>query len=144
MKADAPRIVIVDDDLDFLDSQRRVLAGKGYAVTCFLEAAEAVERLPQMKPDLLITDLMMKTLDAGFALARQLSEAPALRDLPVIIVTAIASRRGFDLSPAGAEDLASMHADAFLEKPVAPATLLATVERLLAGRPRGPQAPRKE
>lgn len=73
---------------------------------------------------------MMKALDSGFTLAREVkSRWPRV---PVILVTAAASQRGFDFSPRGSEDLAAMNADAFFDKPVAPDKLIAKVRDLLA------------
>jgi CheY-like chemotaxis protein len=58
---------------------------------------------------------------------------PRLRRLPVVIVTAAASRAGFSFHPRTPEDLEAMHADAFFDKPVAPDELIAKVEELLEG-----------
>jgi CheY-like chemotaxis protein len=73
---------------------------------------------------------MMKALDSGFTLAREVKSRWAR--VPVILVTAAASQRGFDFSPRGSEDLAAMNADAFFDKPVAPDQLIAKVRDLLA------------
>ena len=49
----------------------------------------------------------------------------------MIIVSAVASQKGFDFQPRTAADLAAMGADAFFDKPVAPQVLLAKVKELL-------------
>jgi CheY-like chemotaxis protein len=126
-----PLIVLVDDDWDFLDVQRTILEEKGYRVACVSDPDDALASMSEERPDLVITDLMMRTLDAGFVLCRKIKENPRFSTIPVIIVTAIKSQRGFDFSPSLAGDLATMRADAYFEKPVAPEALLAKVAELL-------------
>jgi CheY-like chemotaxis protein len=125
-----PRLILlVDDDRDFLEQNRGVLAAAGYRVSCFSDPQEALQAAGREPPDLVISDLMMKALDSGFSLAREVkSRFPGV---PVILVTAAASQRGFDFSPRGSEDLAAMNAEAFFDKPVAPERLIAKVRDLL-------------
>jgi CheY-like chemotaxis protein len=134
MSHNSPFIVLVDDDADFLVTQQHVLASQGYRVQGFTDPREALETIGAQKPELVITDLMMKDLDSGFAFARLIKQDARLRDVAVIILTGISSRLGYDLRPQGGQDLAAMSADAFLEKPVAPATLLARVADVLKRR----------
>jgi two-component system alkaline phosphatase synthesis response regulator PhoP len=123
-------ILLVDDDRDFLEQNRGVLAAAGYRVSCFSDPQEALRAAEGERPDLVISDLMMKALDSGFSLARELKSRWA--GIPVILVTAAASQRGFNFSPRGREDLAAMNAEAFFDKPVDPAALIAKVKELLA------------
>ncbi|MGA2481006.1 MAG: hypothetical protein ABSG63_19860, partial [Spirochaetia bacterium] len=79
-----------------------------------------------------VTDLMMSALDSGFTLARALKNDPRLAGIPVIIVSAVSSQKGFDFHPRTAEELEAMGAVAFFDKPVAPLALLSKVKELLA------------
>ena len=79
----------------------------------------------------MITDLMMKSLDSGFSLARKIKSDPGFTDLPVIIVTAVASQRGFDFNPQNREEQEVMGCDAYFDKPVTPDLLIAKVKELL-------------
>jgi CheY-like chemotaxis protein len=133
----APLILLVDDDPDFLEMTRHVLEAAGYRAACVSDPAAALAAMTGEKPSLVITDLMMKSLDSGFSLARQMEADGRLGDVPVIVATAIASRLGLDFTPRSRDELAAMHADAFLEKPVLPADLLAAVRKLLAQGPEG-------
>jgi two-component system response regulator GlrR len=126
----ARTILLVDDDRDFLEMNRGVLEARGYRVRCAADSRAALAAAESERPDLVVTDLMMDRLDAGFSLARALKERYA--DLPVILVTAVSVQRGFDFRPRGQVDLAAMHADAYFDKPVEPAALTARVEELLA------------
>ena len=51
------------------------------------------------KPDLVITDLMMTSLDSGFLFARAIKEDPRYADIPVIIATSVSSALGLDFRP---------------------------------------------
>jgi len=126
----ARSILLVDDDGDFLEMNRNVLEARGYRVRCASDARAALAAAEADRPDLVVTDLMMDRLDAGFSLARSLKERFA--GLPVILVTAVAVQRGFDFRPRGEVDLAAMHADAYFDKPVDPVALTAKVGELLA------------
>jgi len=83
------------------------------------------------RPDLLILDVIFPENPAGgFDLARQIRRTPALSDLPVILLTSINQEFPMDFS---ARDIDEdwMPVQDFLEKPAAPATLLASIDRLL-------------
>ena len=127
-------IYLVDDDRDFLELEKRILAGSGCAITCFSDPQAALAALagPGELPALLVTDLMMSSLDSGFTLARTLKNDPRLAAIPVIIVSAVSSQKGFDFHPRTPQELDAMGAVAFFDKPVAPQALLAKVKELLA------------
>ena len=94
-------IFIVDDDRDFLELQERMLSSQGYRVSSFSspDAALAALRTDADLPGLLVTDLMMSALDSGFSLARAMKADPRLARIPVIVVSAVASQKGFDFRP---------------------------------------------
>ncbi len=127
----AAAILLVDDDHDFLEMTSHVLEAAGHRVVCTSDPSEALQLMATERPALVVSDLMMKALDSGFSLARTIKADGRFRGVPVILVTAIASRLGLDFTPRTPDDLAVMGADAFFEKPVAPASLLAEVQRLL-------------
>jgi CheY-like chemotaxis protein len=122
--------------VDFLDLTKHALEKAGYTVACFTDRGEALAAMGKQRPDAIITDLMMESLDAGFSFSRQIREDSRFGDVPIVMVTAASSQRGFDFRPKGSEDLAQMRVDAFLEKPVSPKSLLAKVEGLMAARKR--------
>ena len=124
-------IILVDDDPDFLAINRRVLEARGYRVLCFTDCVTAWEAMEREPPGVVVTDLMMNALDSGFSFARKIKEDPRLQDTPVVIVTAVSSRLGFDFVPRSGEELRAMNADGFFPKPLAPDLLVAKVEELL-------------
>jgi CheY-like chemotaxis protein len=125
-------IVLIDDDRDFLEINKMILENYGYTVRCFTDQQDALAAMQAEPPDLIVTDLMMNTFDAGFSLARTIKADPRLHALPVIIVSAISSQLGFNFIPHSPEDLQALHADAFLSKPVKPKILVEKIEELLA------------
>ena len=126
----AKLILLVDDDRDFLEQNRGVLESLGYRVACVTDPQSALDSMARERPDLVVSDLMMKNLDSGFSLARAIKSRWSAT--PVILVTAVASQRGFDFNPHTREDLSAMNADAFFDKPVDPAALIGKVRELLA------------
>lgn len=132
---DGTLVYLVDDDADFLELERSIFEARGCRVTAFSDPQAVMRALeaagPADRPGLVVCDLMMSALDSGFSLARAVKNDAGSRGIPVIIVSAIASQKGFDFRPRTAEDLAAMNADAFFDKPVQPQALLARAEELL-------------
>jgi CheY-like chemotaxis protein len=124
-------ILIVDDDYDFLELNRLVLERAGYRVTTAAEPRQALLLMEQEKPDLVITDLMMTTLDSGFLFARSIKEDARYADIPVIIATSVSSALGLDFRPRTDEERANMYVDAYFDKPLDRTRLLATISELL-------------
>jgi CheY-like chemotaxis protein len=125
---------VVDDDADTLEVYRRVLESVGYRVAVFVDADEALEEIRREVPALVITDLMMKSIDSGFVLSRSVKTDPALSTVKLVVATAASRQRGFDFRPRGPEDLQAMCVDAFFSKPVDPRALIKTVTELIESR----------
>jgi len=136
MSAAAALILIVDDDVDFLEINRHILEPRGYRVVCCPDPQAAWQLMQQERPDLVITDLMMGNLDSGFSLARQIRQDERFAGVPIIMATAVTSQAGLDFRPRTAADLAAMSIDAYFDKPIPPPKLLEKVAELLS-RPAG-------
>lgn len=80
-------ILVVDDSPGNLALLLETLSSAGYTVYVALNGREAIERAAAAKPQLILLDVMMPGLD-GFATCRQIKADPALRDVPVIFMTA--------------------------------------------------------
>jgi CheY-like chemotaxis protein len=129
--AESPLIMLVDDDVDFINLNKHILESRGYRIVSCFGTEEAFKLMSLEMPNLIITDLMMKELNSGFSFARLIKENPQFKDIPIIIVTAVSSKLGFDFRPHTAEELAAMHVDAYFDKPVQPPKLLEKVAQLL-------------
>jgi CheY-like chemotaxis protein len=124
-------ILLVDDDTDWLEIARITLEAAGYQVICCMDAQQARASLDSRLPDLIVTDLMMRSLHEGFGLAKELKADPKTNRIPIVLSTGIARQMGVTFKPTGESDLVAMGVEAFLEKPVRPPALLATVRQLL-------------
>jgi len=125
------KILVADDDQDIRDSLQAILEGRQYAVVTAADKTEGMEKIKAEKPDLIILDVMMTTWQDGFEMSRELKKDPQFKDVPILMLTGIKDKTGMDFKSA-AGDPAWCPVEAFLEKPVEPAILLAEVEKLLA------------
>jgi two-component system cell cycle response regulator DivK len=81
------KIVVVDDDAEFLEEIEEVLHSKGYSVEVVSDPFAAVEAVARSKPDAVLLDLKMKG-KSGLEIAAELSESPETAGIPVIAMTA--------------------------------------------------------
>ena len=131
MKASG-KILLVDDDPDFLEMHKAVLQNHGYDVLTATSGQEGLERVRAEIPDLIILDLMMEKHDAGFSFSKTVKTDPLFRKIPILMVTSVAEATGFRFSLE--EDGYWMKTDDFLDKPVMPEVLLERVDKLLRKR----------
>jgi len=127
------RVLCVDDDRDIVESYRSILTSSGYDVAYAYDGESGLALAKTCNPDLIMLDVMMREPDEGFQVARKLRADAELAAIPILMLTAIASEleTEFDRD----RDGFSLPVDAFIDKPVAPFTLLAAIRRLL-GLPR--------
>jgi CheY-like chemotaxis protein len=135
---DSPLILIVDDDYDFLEVNRVNLERVGYRVVTAAEPKQALAQMEDEKPDLIITDLMMTSIDSGFSFTRTVKEDPRYAGTPIILSTSISSAMGLDFRPRSHADMAHMCVDAYVDKPLDPTRLVATIAGLLDAAKRAP------
>ncbi len=86
-KTEKLRILIVDDDEDIVNITRAFLEGKGYEVEQALAGNEALKKMKEAKPNLVLLDVMMPKMD-GFWLCRVLKSDPKFQSIPIIFLTA--------------------------------------------------------
>jgi adenylate cyclase len=127
-------VFIVDDDVDVLEIGRMALEAGGFRVVCCGDPEEALGAMAVEAPDLVISDLVMQRLDAGFELVRRMRADQRLRSVPVLMMSGVNSQHGFTFVPRDANDLRAMQIDGFLEKPVRGPRLVASVREALARR----------
>ena len=122
------KILLVDDDIDFIESTKTVLESKPYDVVIAHEGNEALRVAREEKPDLILLDIIMPVKD-GFIAAEQIKKDPQLSKIPVLMLTSFSSRRQ-ETSLAVSQGL-SLEAEDYIEKPISPAELLKKVEQYL-------------
>lgn len=82
-----PRILLVEDEIAAAEAIGYLLQMNGFQVVNASDGREALERLDEARPDLVLTDIMMPWMD-GLELARHIRERPELRDLPIVVMSA--------------------------------------------------------
>jgi len=123
------RILVVDDDVDFQVIMRRMLEAEGYEVSIAENGNQALEMVRRGEmPDVILLDVMMATTLEGVAVAREIKGDAALEDVPIIMVSSIAT------SPEAAEfpEYEHIPIDGWLSKPVQRDVLLKTLERFVS------------
>ncbi|WP_345907886.1 response regulator [Sphingomonas sp. UBA4815] len=121
------KILVVDDDADFIFSTRTVLEQNGYEVISAGNGNHGRATLAREKPDLVILDVIMSSVLDGLNMSRFMRDDPVYKDIPIIMVTSIANTDYQALFPAD-EDI---DIDAFLTKPIKPTVLTEKVKELL-------------
>ena len=86
----AKTILIVDDMLTLRQPARFILEREGYLIEEAGDGREALQKLAQSYPDLVLLDLMMPTM-SGVEVLRHMQADAALRDIPIIVLTAVVS-----------------------------------------------------
>lgn len=122
------KILLVDDDIDFVESTKTILESKPYEVIVAYEGNEALQKARTENPDLILLDIIMPVKD-GFTAAEQLKNDPQLSKIPVIMLTSFSQRHGETSIPVSRGY--DLQAEDYLEKPVTPEDLLRTVEQYL-------------
>ena len=125
-----PKILVVDDDPDIAESIKIVLESKEYEVSVAGSGKEGLDKARRDKPDLIILDIMMETADAGFNVARELKRDEGCKHAPILMLTAIREKTGFDFKKEAGDEF-WLPVDAYADKPLKPDQLLLKVESLL-------------
>lgn len=122
------KILIVDDDPDFVEATRMVLEKAKHKVISASSGKSGIKRVKEDKPDLVILDVIMDTVLEGLSVSNQIHEAAELSKTPILMVTSIASSEYASMFPTDEY----IHVSAFLTKPVLAKELLSQVDRVLA------------
>ena len=119
------KILIVDDDPDITFALSLFLKKSQYEVQSAGSRSEGMRALAAFKPDLMILDVMMEQPDDGIAMAQELRRNG--QTLPILMLTSVGKVTGMSFD----RDNELVPVDAFFEKPVRPADLVAKVAELL-------------
>jgi len=143
--ASKARILLVDDDRDLVDVLTLVLEQQGYRVIAGYNATEGMKLAEEQRPDLLILDVMMPEGTEGFHLVWRLRARPEswFAQVPIIMLTAVHQTTPLRFYPDASDGTYApgeyLDVNEFLDKPVEPAELIRTVERVLRGAHPGSQ-----
>lgn len=124
------RLLIIDDDPDFVEGIKLILEGADYEVELAHDPDEGFAALQTRPPDLLLLDILMGRGAEGIAIARKMRKDPQLREIPTLIITGMREQIAF-LFPGEPVHPRFVAVDELVEKPVEPEFLLDRVRTLL-------------
>lgn len=117
-------LMIIDDDVEFLDELSELLALSGYEVSSFADGNEALKAVLLSKPDFILLDLNMPSIN-GFDFTRRIRDIPQCKDIPIAIMTGFYSEdeiEGF---------LKKYNIKYVFQKPLIPQDILLTIEEMI-------------
>jgi DNA-binding response OmpR family regulator len=122
------KILLIDDDADFVEATKLVLESKPYEVITAFNGTQGITKARKEKPDLIILDIIMPVKN-GFNAAEELKKDPILQKIPVIMLTSF-SQKVSETNLSVSQGLL-LDAEDYIDKPVAPDELLKRVEKQL-------------
>ena len=124
------KILIIDDDPSFVEICSAILEEYDYQVDTASSSKEGLEKLVSERPDLLLLDIMMATMDEGLNFATSMRQREDLNKIPIMIVSAQPdAEKGYQRSVE--KEMEWISADMFMEKPINPQDLLHNVRLLI-------------
>ncbi len=121
------KILLVDDDIDYIYQQEMELKDNGFTVVKAENKEKAKEMAKSENPHIAIVDLMMESMDDGFVLAYDLKKM--LPELPIIMVTAVISKTGIKFDSVTEDEKTWIKVDKMFTKPVNIEELVREIER---------------
>ncbi len=113
-------MLIVEADIHVRELAKSFLSDAGHTVTFATDGAEALTRLPEVQPDVVLTEIMLRKLD-GLALCKRIKAEPSTQHIKVIVASILAAAAR--AKEAGADD--------FLKKPLAQQRLVDAVNSVV-------------
>ncbi|MFH1202119.1 MAG: response regulator [Candidatus Omnitrophota bacterium] len=117
------RILVVDDEPDFVKAIHIILEANNYEVTIANDGQEGLNLARKLRPDLIVLDLMLPKMD-GYKVCRFLKFDEKYREIPIIMLTARGQEEDKNLGQ-------QMGADAYIIKSEKPEVLLEKIKQLI-------------
>jgi len=126
---DSKKVLIIDDDPDFVESVKQVLEARGYIVDWAPDGTSGIKKAREVVPNLILLDVMMTKNTEGFEVSREIPKDDVLKNIPVIMITGI--REKMNLAFGFEPDSNWLPVKAVLEKTIKPDQLLEKVEEFI-------------
>jgi len=125
-----PKILVVDDDIDYVESTAAILEANGYDVVAAYDGKEGFDKAKSELPQMILVDLMMNTINEGYDLVRNVRGDKRFDQVPLIMISSahqVEAFRNANFVP----DEVWFPIDMFLDKPIDKETLLKHVSKVL-------------
>jgi two-component system response regulator MprA len=122
------KILVIDDDPIYVKSTRAILESHGYQVDSAQNGEEALAKMSQEKPDLVLLDVMMDWVLEGVTISQEMMSQRELQPIPIIMVTSIRDSEYRGTFPQDQY----LHINSWLDKPCPPDKLVAEIRKTLA------------
>jgi len=123
------KILLIDDDTDFVEANKLLLEKNGYQVITAYEGEEGLEKAVEETPDLIVLDVMMKSGTEGFHVAKKIRDYDNLKEVPVIMLSGI--RKDLDMKWKFEPDERFLPITEFIEKPFPPQKLAEKISEMI-------------
>jgi len=130
-----PKILIIDDDPDLVESIRITLEANNYQVFSAGNGTDGLKMVKEVNPDLIILDVMMDSITEGFQVSQKIrsrdpqSEFRDYAQIPILMITAVSQKMNMSFSPE--EDGDYLPVDEFVEKPIRLEALLEKIKKFI-------------
>lgn len=121
--AEKKTILVIDDDPDIIETVQMILSAKGYQIISASSGSQGLELLRANRPDMILCDMMMETIDSGMQAAQQIRQEHG--DIPVFLLSSIAEMT------AATTQIRELGFNGIIQKPVDPGRLIGTVQSIL-------------
>ena len=122
------KILLVDDDADFVEATRIILENKSYDVAVAYDGKAGLRKVETEQPNLIILDVMMPEID-GYEVCAKLKSDPHYGHIPILLLTAVGE--AISTTKYTKEMGMKIEADDYVPKPVEPMDLVERVEKLI-------------
>jgi len=130
-----PTVLLVDDDIDFVITNRTALEAAGYQVIVAHNGNDGMKMARENRIDVAVLDVMMDTPEEGFVLARNLRKDKKTQDIPLVMLTSVNEvnrKAGYPYKFTDHDrDEMWLPIDKFLDKPIKPQQLAEAVRSFL-------------
>ncbi len=117
-------ILVIDDDVDILDSMKVILEANGYNTLTASTSVEGLNLYKTKKPDLILCDMMMEHIDEGVHIAKEIRNTS--KDVPLFLLSSIGDATANNI------DLSFIGYNGVFQKPVNPDSMISVIKKQLS------------
>ena len=127
--ADKEKILLIDNDTNFLNTTKVYLEQNGYAIIVAHSSKQALDKAQFEQPALIVVELMLEKHDTGFSIAKRVKANPSLNGTKILMVSSAKEKTGTEFTQQ--LDGYWMKTDDYIDKPVTQEDLLSRIQALL-------------